>query len=71
VSRVRCVWVHEEAVLSTNGKHIAYWEVWAAHNTRKDAMDDLQHEFNIRPSWVTAEFHRMTNRIRKYIPEIR
>jgi hypothetical protein len=79
MSREKCVWVHEIAVLDESGKGVAYWAICStsysgtmqssAHNTRKDAIYELRKEFKKRPHWVTAKFHRMTNRIRKYVPE--
>jgi hypothetical protein len=70
-----CVWVREVAVLSDASRwgksEIAYWEVWSAHNTRKDASDEMARDFKKRPRWVSAKFQRATNRIRKYVPEVR
>lgn len=64
----RCVWVREIAILKIEGDDIAYWEVWDSHNTRKEAVDEARRDFENRPSWVTAKFHRATNRIVKYMP---
>lgn len=60
--------MHEVAILDLAGKKIAYWEVWDSHNTKAEALSDLKREFRQRPSWVTAKFHKATNRIRKYVP---
>jgi hypothetical protein len=63
-----CVWVHEVAVLTPSGKRVACWEVWDTFNTRREAVRELRQSFKGRPDWVTAKFHKTTNRIRKYIP---
>ena len=63
------MWVREVGILNATKDTIAYWEVYDAHNTRKDAEYELRRDFEQRPSWVTAKFHRSTNRIRKYVPE--
>lgn len=64
------VWVREVGVLHADKDVISTWEVWGAFNTKREAEEDLRHDFEKRPSWVTAKFHRMTNRIRKYVPEV-
>jgi hypothetical protein len=68
MSREKCVWVHEIGVLKSSGRRIALWDIWAPYNTKKEAKAELRWHFRNRPRWVTAEFHRATNRIRKYIP---
>jgi hypothetical protein len=63
-----CVWVREVAVLNATGAVFSHWEVWSAHNTLSEARQDERKDFISRPKWVTANFHRRTNRIRKYVP---
>ena len=55
--------------MKATGGEIAYWEIWESHTTREEANKQLRRDFEKRPSWVTAKFHRATNRIRKYVPE--
>lgn len=64
----KCVWVREVGVLSATKDKVATWEIWDVFTTKRDAVADAKRDFEKRPSWVTAKFHKATNRIVKYIP---
>jgi hypothetical protein len=65
----KCVWVLEIGVLAAAKDRIASWDIWEAYTTKREAQDELRRDFKNRASWVTAKFHKATNRIRKYVPE--
>jgi hypothetical protein len=65
----RCVWVREVAILKADNDAIDSWEPWEAHNTKQEAINAANRELEKRPSWVSSDFHKRTNRIRKYVPE--
>jgi hypothetical protein len=65
------VYVHEVAVLAASRpKIITSWDIWDVYTTREEAEREFHRELKNRPSWVTSKFHRETNRIRKYVPEV-
>jgi hypothetical protein len=69
MSRAKCVWVLEVAVLTASGKQISHWDIWDSFVTREEANTEMKRALEKRPRWVTAKFHRATNRLRKYVPE--
>lgn len=66
----KCVWVHEVGVLAATKDRIDKWDIWEAYTTKREALAELRTDFKNRPSWVTARFHKATNRVRKYVPSV-
>lgn len=71
--RSYCVWVLECGVFGTStrwGKNeIAWWEIWSAHNTRREAIEELKKR-DTGEVKICKRFRKAIMRIRKYVPEV-
>lgn len=63
----KCVWVREIAILHATKPEISHWEIWAAFNTKQEALKDLKESYRGRLK-VSSAFKKATNKIVKYVP---